>query len=99
MKYKSRPVRWAEAIQKARDAIATAQSEIDDAFSDLRDLQSEYQDWLDNLAEVAQGTTTEEYLQNVTGLDLEPDSEDMSAVNDALDEAESVDLPRGFGRD
>jgi hypothetical protein len=54
------------------------------AVETLRELQEEYQAWLDNLPESLQGSTLAERLEEVCALDL-----------DALD----IDLPRGFGRD
>lgn len=94
----SRPQRWADACEQARTAISDAQAAISEAIENLKDLQSEYQDWLDNLPEVSQGSATEEKLNAVTDLDLEfePDFSDLESL---LDEAEGVDLPRGFGRD
>ena len=55
-----------------------------DAVETLRELQEEYQEWLDNLPENLQSTALAEKLDEVCSLDL-----------DQLD----VDLPRGFGRD
>jgi hypothetical protein len=55
-----------------------------DAVETLRELQEEYQEWLDNLPESLQSTALAEKLDEVCSLDL-----------DQLD----VDLPRGFGRD
>ena len=55
-----------------------------DAIETLRDLQGQYQEWLDNLPESLQDSTLAEKLQAVCELDI-----------DELD----VDLPRGFGRD
>jgi hypothetical protein len=63
---RSRPARWADAVDT------------------LRELQAEYQAWLDNLPEQLQGTALAEKLEEVCSLDIEQ-----------LD----VDLPRGFGRD
>jgi hypothetical protein len=88
----SRPVRWARACESARTALA----DLETAFSDLRDLQDEYQEWLDNLPEVSQGGATAEKLEAMTDLDLDPDLGDLES---ALDEAEGADLPLGFGRD
>jgi hypothetical protein len=56
-----------------------------DAVATLRELQGEYQDWLDNLPESQQDTPLADKLQAVCDLDL--------------DELESVDLPLGVGRD
>jgi len=63
---RSRPQRWAEAVET------------------LRELQAEYQDWLDNLPESLQASALAEKLEDVCSVDI-----------DALD----VELPLGFGRD
>ena len=55
-----------------------------DAVETLRQLQAEYQDWLDNLPEPLQNSALAEKLQTVCDLDL-----------DELD----IELPKGFGRD
>lgn len=100
---KSRPIRWAEACQLARGALAdivNAQGTLEEAFENLRDLQSEYSDWKDNLPEMSQGQPIEEKLDAVVDLDLEPDIEfDVTDIEFILDEVEGIDLPRGFGRD
>jgi hypothetical protein len=54
------------------------------ALDELRELQEEYQSWLDNLPESLQDSPTAEMLETICSIDL-----------DELD----VDLPRGFGRD
>ena len=81
VKPKSRPERWAEAA-----ANATA------ALSDLSEIQSEYQDWYDNMNENLQQSTTGDMLQTICDLDI-------SGALDTANEAENIDLPRGFGRD
>lgn len=58
------------------------------AIQELRELLDEYQNWLDNLPEMAQGTMLEEKLRAVTSLDT-----------NWMYEWEEVDLPIGFGRD
>jgi hypothetical protein len=63
---RSRPQRWAEAVET------------------LRQLQAEYQTWLENLPESLQDSALAEKLQAVCDVDLEE-----------LD----LELPRGFGRD
>lgn len=55
-----------------------------DAVETLRQLQDEYQAWLENLPESLQESELAAKLQQVCELDL-----------DALD----IDLPKGFGRD
>ena len=63
---RSRPQRWADAVDT------------------LRQLQEEYQDWLDNLPENLDGSVLQEKLETVCDLDI-----------DELD----IELPLGFGRD
>jgi hypothetical protein len=63
---RSRPQRWAEAVET------------------LRELQSAYQEWLDNVPDSLQDSALAEKLEAICDLDLEQ-----------LD----VDVPRGFGRD
>jgi hypothetical protein len=55
-----------------------------EAVETLRELQAEYQDWLDNLPESLQASALAEKLEEVCALDI-----------DSLD----VGLPLGFGRD
>ena len=103
MAAKSRPERWLACIAEARAAqqrMSEAAGQLDDAFSNLRDVQSEYQEWLDGLPENLADSPVAEKLNEVTGIDLEYD-EGLSAeeVEDKLSEAEAADLPRGFGRD
>lgn len=56
-----------------------------EAVRTLLDLQAEYQAWLDNLPASLQESALAEKLEQVCALDLV--------------ELESVELPRGFGRD
>ena len=56
-----------------------------DAVATLRELQAEYQEWLDNLPANLQDTPLYEKLEAVCALDLE--------------ELETIELPLGFGRD
>ena len=62
------------------------------AVVDLEEVKEEYQEWRDNLPENLEMTPTSEKLDEVLDLDLE-------SINDTLDEAENLELPRGFGRD
>ena len=77
----SRPDRWAAACS---DAIT--------AIEELVELQSEYEDWKDNLPESLQSSPVGEKLEEVCNLDLQ------SAL-DTISDAEGADLPRGFGKD
>lgn len=56
-----------------------------DAVQTLLVLQAEYQDWLDSLPESLQGSAVAEKLEAICALDL--------------GDLESVEPPRGFGRD
>ena len=80
-KKQSRAGRWNEA---ASSAVA--------ALQELKGVQEEYQEWLDNLPENLQQSPVGEKLQAVTELDVE------GAISTA-EEAEAMELPQGFGRD
>lgn len=98
----SRTQRWQDAAATALEAVdraKTARDEAIDALADLRDVQAEYQEWLDNLPESLQSSAVGEKLTAVCDLDLEPDERDLDAIEDAAGEAEGADLPLGFGRD
>ena len=71
---------------------ADAVSRADAALQDLRDLQEEYQGWHGSLPENLAESPTAQKLDEIDGLDLE------SAIA-IVNEAEMIDLPRGFGRD
>ena len=79
---------------------------LTEAVANLLDLQQEYSDWLDNMPEGLQQSATADKLQAIVDLSLEPDiptewddDMDLSDAESCLDEAESADLPLGFGRD
>lgn len=98
----SRPKRWAAAIAKAQqqlERVEEAQSELNDAMSDLRALQDEYQDWHTNMPDSLQSSTLAEKLEAICNLDLEDVEIDVSEIDDKLREAEEAELPQGFGRD
>jgi len=63
-----------------------------EGLNELQSLQEEYGDWLENMPENLSGSATAEKLQEVADFDLE------SAI-DIVTEAESLDLPRGYGND
>lgn len=56
---------------------------------------SEYQDWLDSLPENLQSGSLAEKLEAVCDLDLDT----LSDIQEAIQGAEDIDLPLGFGRD
>lgn len=102
MAKKSRPQLWAEAVKRAQDAMTkleAARDEVRDAIERIKEVQDEYQMWYDNFPENAQGSETYQKLEAVVDLDLEPDEDDIDAMRSAIEEAEGMDLPLGFGRD
>jgi hypothetical protein len=82
---------------------------LDSAFADLKDIQSEYDDWGEQKAEA-----TRDKLETVQGFDFDVGTEittsvavsteaeieiDLDAIESVLEEAETAELPLGFGRD
>ena len=59
----------------------------------LTDLKDEYQDWLDNLPENLQEGATAEKLNEVV------DASFYDEIESAVDEADAIELPKGFGKD
>jgi hypothetical protein len=105
-KEKSRPKRWEEACAEARDAYSSVQAAADDlatALGDLKDVQSEYEDWRDNLPENMSESATAEKLDAILEIDIESFVDDpmsnLGDIDDILSVAEGMDLPLGFGRD
>lgn len=100
----SRPQRWAEAAAGLKAAAAKldeAFSDVETALSAMQGVKSEYDEWLGNLPESLQSSPLGEKLQAISDLDFEQDPHDLSVddLTSLADEAEAVDLPRGFGRD
>lgn len=94
----SRPKRWAVAVaelSKAKSNLETAAEEYNNALSELRDIQSEYEEAKDNTPDNLQSTPYYEKLEAICDLSLD----DLELELDIVDEVESVDLPLGFGRD
>lgn len=105
-KQPSRPARWAEAVkacQEARDAIEAGVTRLEDAVVNLRSVQEEYEEWKDNLDGKFEGSPLSEKLEEVCNIQTEDLAEGVrNAIDEAsgtIDEAEGIDLPRGFGRD
>jgi Protein of unknown function (DUF3102) len=71
---------------------AAAIASATDAIQELIDIQGEYRDWAENLPENLQDGATAEKLQAIADIDFD-------GIIDTLSEAESADLPLGFGRD
>lgn len=106
VKPKSRSKRWMDAAGEARaalDEVNSAIAKFEEATGELRSVQEEYQEWLENLPENLQQSPSGEKLQAISELDIESLAESLtSAVSEAegvIDEAEGIDLPMGFGRD
>ncbi len=82
-----------EARQKAESALSAFQV----ALEDLKAVQEEYSEWKENLPESLASSPVGEKLETVCGIDFDVEAfEDMCS---ALDEADGVDLPLGFGKD
>ena len=103
-----------EAIDKASEKLSPASEKAVNALQELKDLQEEYQEWYDNMPEQLQSGPTGEKLEEIGNFDfdVEIDTElevpeiecpevsiDLSDLEGILDEAESAELPMGFGRD
>lgn len=63
-----------------------------EALQALVELQQEYEEWRDNLPENVQDGPTSDKLYEVCDLDIQ-------GALSTVEEAEGMDLPRGFGRD
>jgi len=106
-KEKSRTTRWREASTLASEkagVVRDAAEELTQALSDLRDVQGEYEEWRDNLPENLQQSALGEKLNAIVDdLDLESAADDpladWSSTEEVIENAESADLPLGFGRD
>jgi hypothetical protein len=85
--------------QEALDRAIEARDEALAAFEELKAIQDEYQDWKDNLPDSLQSSATAEKLDAVCDLDLEPSGDDLDGLQEAISEADSAELPLGFGRD
>jgi len=97
----SRPARWADACSAANAALSQLEMAIADyntALEELRDIQEEYSEWRDNLPESLQSSPLGEKLEAVCDLDLS-EFDDLDGARGVVDEAEAMDLPRGFGND
>lgn len=97
----SRTARWEAAaadLRTAMEAVDEAVAQANDAASALRDVQEEYQDWLDNLPDSLRDSPVGEKLQAVVDIDGEVD-DDLEGLRRLADEADGADLPLGWGKD
>lgn len=98
---RSRPARWAEAVANAKAAASKlegAKAGLVEAFGPLEDLRNEYEEWRDTVPENLQGSPLYEKLEAIVELDFSEDT-DVDAMLEAVEGAEQVELPLGFGRD
>ena len=94
--------------------IESAASDFENAIQELANVKQEYQEWYDGMPENLQGSATGEKLSMICDIDVESANVDISAMQDAIraaieevvseaneiiEEAESAELPVGFGRD
>jgi hypothetical protein len=97
----SRSQRWQDAAAEARaafDRLSEDAESLNSALQELGSIKDEYQDWLDNLPDSLRDSPVGTKLQAVTDLDFDQEV-DLSAVESVIDEAESADLPLGWGKD
>lgn len=104
----SRPARWrragdalTEAVSALQDAIDEHASKINDALSELTDLQGEYEEWYNNLPEGLQQSATGSLLEEIQNLDIPEECtvDTLQEVIEFSEQADQVVLPQGFGRD
>jgi DNA repair exonuclease SbcCD ATPase subunit len=102
----SRASRWADAAGNAQHALEEIEaklSDLEEALSELRSVQEEYEQWKDNLPENLASSPLGEKLETVCDLQIEDAAESIrSAVDDVsntIGEAVEAELPQGFGRD
>lgn len=77
----SRATRWLDAAMRAEDAL-----------QELLDMQSEFEEWRDNLPENFQSTELGQKLDTICDVDIQGALETASEAKDA-------EPPLGFGRD
>jgi hypothetical protein len=102
-KARSRPERWHEAVGAVQTALGELDlSKVEGALEDLDALKDEYEEWYENMPVNQQDGATGEKLQEVIHLDfdcLDSLRTALEEVEEAVGNAEAVDLPLGFGRD
>lgn len=99
----SRPARWQRAVDAAQTAFGKmqeAQGEMELAFEELNELKEEYEGWKESLPENLQNSPIGEKLEAISELDFDDIGEKtIGDIENLIGEAESMDLPLGFGRD
>lgn len=92
-------------LEDAEKRLSEATDLLQTGLAGLEELQSEYQDWYDNLPyNLQDGSPVADKLQEVidlyidTSLEFDIDGDTYDAES-AADEFDSIDLPQGWGRD
>lgn len=102
-KRQTRADRWFEAVAEARkalDSMTAARDEVMTALAEVKSVQEEFEEWKDNLPENLSQSALGEKLEEVCGLDVEPDENaGVDDLEELISTLEGADLPRGFGRD
>ena len=107
-KKNTRSQRWLNSISTAQENMEEVREAADVllSFEEVKAVQEEYQEWLNNMPEGLQQSPTAEKLEEIVYLDFDSISVDafdfdsvLCEVDDLLAEAEQVDFPLGFGRD
>ena len=88
-----RAARWEEATAKARQAL----DDLKAALEELEGVREEYEEWKGNLPENLEYSALGQKLEAVSEMDFSESI--LSEVEEAVDNAESADLPLGWGRD
>lgn len=78
--------------QSRSDRWSAAIGKAREGIEQLKELQEEYQEWFDSMPENLQSGPTGEKLEEISNLDLD-------GAMDVLEDAEGLELPKGFGRD
>jgi len=68
-------------------------NKIREGLQELQDVKEEFEDWQSNLPENLESSPLGEKLEEVVG------SSFCDEIESACDDAENIDLPKGFGRD
>jgi hypothetical protein len=93
-----------EDDESLQERLDTAQSNFNDAVSEIESLKEEYAEWRSNLPEGLEDSPTAEKLDEVENLEVSEvewniEDNDPSQAEDMISELESADLPLGWGRD
>lgn len=91
----SRQDRWIKAANEAESFL----NQAFEALEELKAVQEEYIEWRDNLPENLQGSAVGEKLDTVCDLDIDGMLSEVEQTRDNMSEAQSMDMPQGFGRD